>query len=126
MTHGSGMQFTLELTGAETTDLAVIDFSLEEALSQPFTLKVRFASRDSSLSAGDYAGIDPVQQESAEFVQDEDRRDPAFFDADDWWWDHQRIRFLKSQIGLSIVLMAFPFFISVFCWHFLSFSHWQY
>ena len=53
MTNGSGMQFTLELTGAETTDLAVIDFSLEEALSQPFTLKVRFASRDGSLSAGD-------------------------------------------------------------------------
>src|SRR5690554_2674901 len=53
MTHGSGLQFTLELTGAETTDLAVIDFSLEEALSQPFTLKVRFASRDGSLSAGD-------------------------------------------------------------------------
>src|SRR5690554_2282294 len=60
------------------------------------------------LPFGDYADIDPVQQESAEFVQDEERRDPAFFDADDWWWDHQRIRFLKSQVGISIVLMAFP------------------
>jgi len=59
------------------------------------------------LPFGDYAGIDPDQQESAEFVQDEDRRDPAFFDADDWWWDHQLIRFLKSQVGFSIVLLAF-------------------
>lgn len=41
MTNGSGMQFTLELTGAETTDLAVIDFSLEEALSQPSSRRYR-------------------------------------------------------------------------------------
>ena len=49
----NGLQFTLEFTGAEAADLAVIDFSLEEALSQPFTLKVRFASRDGTLSASD-------------------------------------------------------------------------
>src|SRR5690554_633614 len=53
MTNGSGLQFTLELTGAEATDFAVVDFSLEEALSQPFTLKLRFASRDATLSASE-------------------------------------------------------------------------
>src|SRR5690554_5286502 len=51
MANGSGLQFTLELGGAEATDLAVIDFTLEEALSASFTLKVRFASRDATLSA---------------------------------------------------------------------------
>ena len=61
------------------------------------------------LPFGDYAGIDPVQQDSAEFVQDEDQRDPAFFDADDWWWDHQRIRFLKSQVGISLFVLAVPY-----------------
>src|SRR5690554_732940 len=49
----NGLQFTLELTGAEAADLAVVDFSLEEALSQPFTLKLRFASRDGTLSASE-------------------------------------------------------------------------
>ncbi|MGQ4880703.1 type VI secretion system tip protein VgrG [Billgrantia sp. LNSP4103-1] len=47
----NGLQFTLQLAGADSAELAVVDFSLEEALSQPFTLKVRFASRDGSLSA---------------------------------------------------------------------------
>ncbi|MGR4066344.1 type VI secretion system Vgr family protein [Billgrantia sp. C5P2] len=47
----NGLQFTLELAGADSADLAVVDFSLEEALSAPFTLTVRFASRDGSLSA---------------------------------------------------------------------------
>ncbi|MGR4066481.1 type VI secretion system Vgr family protein [Billgrantia sp. C5P2] len=51
MAAETGLQFTLELAGADSADLAVVDFSLEEALSAPFTLTVRFASRDGSLSA---------------------------------------------------------------------------
>ncbi|QOR39130.1 type VI secretion system tip protein VgrG [Billgrantia diversa] len=51
MADATGLQFTLELAGAGAADLAVVDFSLEEALSAPFTLTVRFASRDGSLSA---------------------------------------------------------------------------
>src|SRR5690554_1238237 len=53
MTRSSGLYFTLTLAGVDSVDLAVVDFSLEEALSQPFTLKLRFASRDGSLSAND-------------------------------------------------------------------------
>ncbi|MGQ4880049.1 type VI secretion system Vgr family protein [Billgrantia sp. LNSP4103-1] len=51
MADATGLQFTLELAGADSAELAVVDFTLEEALSQPFALKVRFASRDGSLSA---------------------------------------------------------------------------
>ncbi|MCE8035097.1 type VI secretion system tip protein VgrG [Billgrantia tianxiuensis] len=51
MANQTGLQFTLALAGAETAELAVIDFTLEEALSAPFTLTLRFASRDGSLSA---------------------------------------------------------------------------
>ncbi|WP_104203338.1 type VI secretion system Vgr family protein [Billgrantia saliphila] len=47
----TGLQFTLQLAGADDLDLAVIDFTLEEALSAPFTLRVRFASRDGGLAA---------------------------------------------------------------------------
>ncbi|MBA2778001.1 type VI secretion system Vgr family protein [Billgrantia kenyensis] len=51
MADRTGLQFTLDLAGVDSAELAVIDFTLEEALSQPFHLKVRFASRNGSLSA---------------------------------------------------------------------------
>lgn len=61
------------------------------------------------LPFGDHAGIDPDQQEDVELVQERDRQDKAFYQSERWWWDHQRIRFLKSQVGISVVLVAFPF-----------------
>uniref|UniRef100_UPI0013A68C38 hypothetical protein n=1 Tax=Billgrantia lactosivorans TaxID=2185141 RepID=UPI0013A68C38 len=51
MADATGLQFTLALAGVDSAGLAVIDFTLEEALSAPFSLTVRFASRDGSLSA---------------------------------------------------------------------------
>ncbi|MES3675492.1 type VI secretion system tip protein VgrG, partial [Halomonas elongata] len=50
MTQANGLQFTLSLTGAGEADLAVVDFTHEEALSSPFHLHVRFASRAVDLS----------------------------------------------------------------------------
>ncbi|MDR5890375.1 MULTISPECIES: type VI secretion system Vgr family protein [Halomonas] len=50
MADRSGLQFTLSLTGAEDADLAVVDFTHEEALSAPFHLRVSFASRAADLS----------------------------------------------------------------------------
>ncbi|CBV42791.1 type VI secretion system Vgr family protein [Halomonas elongata] len=50
MADRSGLQFTLSLTGAGEADLAVVDFTHEEALSSPFHLHVRFASRAVDLS----------------------------------------------------------------------------
>ncbi|WP_249260720.1 contractile injection system protein, VgrG/Pvc8 family, partial [Halomonas caseinilytica] len=50
MADRSGLQFTLSLTGADEADLAVVDFTHEEALSSPFHLHVRFASRAADLS----------------------------------------------------------------------------
>ncbi|MBZ5487739.1 hypothetical protein HW452_09390 [Halomonas aquamarina] len=64
------------------------------------------------LPFGDYAHIDPYQQvcADAELVQHMEEKDKQFYESDDWWWDHLRIRFIKSQVGLSVLLMAFPFF----------------
>ncbi|SDF70701.1 type VI secretion system secreted protein VgrG [Onishia taeanensis] len=50
MADQTGLQFTLSLTGAAEVDLAVVDFTHEEALSAPFALRVRFASRAADLS----------------------------------------------------------------------------
>ncbi|WP_010627518.1 type VI secretion system Vgr family protein [Halomonas sp. KM-1] len=51
MADANGWQFTLSLAGTDPTELAVIEFTHTEALSQPFKLSVRFASRNGSLSA---------------------------------------------------------------------------
>ncbi|MBF8223787.1 type VI secretion system Vgr family protein [Halomonas sp. 328] len=51
MAHASGLHFTLTLAGADDLDLAVLDFTLDEALSAPFRLTLQVASRDGELSA---------------------------------------------------------------------------
>lgn len=47
----TGLQFTLTLPGVD--DIAVIDFTHREALSQPFELVLNLASRDGSLDAAE-------------------------------------------------------------------------
>ncbi len=47
----TGLQFTLTLPGVD--DIAVIDFTHREALSQPFELALNLASRDGSLEASE-------------------------------------------------------------------------
>ncbi|EPC03976.1 hypothetical protein L861_01350 [Litchfieldella anticariensis FP35 = DSM 16096] len=50
MANPPGLQFTLSMDGAEEgTDLAVIDFTLDDSLSKPFTLSVNFASHQDDL-----------------------------------------------------------------------------
>ncbi|MGM0826517.1 MAG: type VI secretion system tip protein TssI/VgrG, partial [Pseudomonadota bacterium] len=51
MANGSGLHFTLTLPGVD--DIAVIDFTHREALSQPFELVLNLASRDGSLDAAE-------------------------------------------------------------------------
>ncbi|MFC3284158.1 type VI secretion system Vgr family protein [Litchfieldella rifensis] len=50
MANRTGLQFTLALAGHDALDLAVVDFRLEEALSQPFHLRIDVASRDPDLA----------------------------------------------------------------------------
>ncbi|MDN3555371.1 hypothetical protein [Halomonas maura] len=52
--------------------------------------------------------------DDAELVQYQEKEDPAFYQSKDWWWDHQRIRFIKSGAGLSILLMLVPVLIFIF------------
>ena len=54
MASASGLQFTLALAGSTNTDLAVIEFTMEEALSAPFHLSIEAASRHADLSPGDW------------------------------------------------------------------------
>ena len=51
MANGTGLQFTLTLPGVD--DIAVVDFTHREALSQPFELVMSLASRNGSLDAAE-------------------------------------------------------------------------
>ncbi|MGO2243150.1 MAG: type VI secretion system tip protein TssI/VgrG [Halomonas sp.] len=51
MSASTGLQFTLTLPGVD--DVAVIDFTHREAISQPFELVLNLASRDGSLDAAE-------------------------------------------------------------------------
>ena len=64
---------------------------------------------------GDYAGIEPYYRvcEDSETVQylDETNPNPDNFESEEFWWDHQQIRFLngKAFVGLAALLMLIPY-----------------
>lgn len=66
---------------------------------------------------GTYANVNPYQLtvQDIEAVQDHERADPHFKDKD-WWWDHQRIRFLNGKLGLKILMLIFPLTWVLFLW----------
>ncbi|MCE8001657.1 hypothetical protein [Billgrantia ethanolica] len=83
--------------------------------AMPAAPKKRERIGEELLPFGDYAGIDPYQQlcEDVEFVQHQDHQDKAFYKTDDWWWDHQRIRFLESKMGVTALLLMVPYICAV-------------
>ncbi|PAU75405.1 hypothetical protein [Halomonas salipaludis] len=85
-------------------------YRAEDIPSLPEAPRKRGRVGEDLLPFGDYAYIDPYQQvcADAELVQNMERENTSFYDSEDWWWDNKRIRFIKSKLGLSILLMAFP------------------
>ena len=86
-------------------------YRADAILALPAPPKKRERIGEELLPFGDYAGIDPYQQicEDAEFVQHQDLQDKSFYETNDWWWDHQRIRFLESKMGVTALLLLFPY-----------------
>ncbi|MFO7529723.1 MAG: hypothetical protein R6W86_13090 [Marinobacter sp.] len=66
---------------------------------------------------GEYAGVIPYLQtiEDVEAVQGHEKDDPDFIDQD-WWWDHQRIRFLNGKLGLKALILVIPLLWVLFLW----------
>lgn|SRR5690554_1072054 len=66
---------------------------------------------------GSYAGIIPYQGtiQDAEMLQDHEKTDPEFT-SKDWWWDHQRIRFLNEKLGLKFLVLLLPVIWVFFLW----------
>ena len=57
---------------------------------------------------GSYAEVIPYLSaiQDAEALQDHEQTDPEF-NSKDWWWDHQRIRFLNGKMGLKFLLLIY-------------------
>ena len=58
---------------------------------------------------GSYAEVIPYLSaiQDAEALQDHEQTDPEF-NSKDWWWDHQRIRFLNEKLGLKVLILLVP------------------
>ncbi|MDP4546816.1 hypothetical protein Q9245_03490 [Marinobacter sp. MDS2] len=58
---------------------------------------------------GSYAGIIPYHSaiEDVEVLQDHEKTDPEF-ESKDWWWDHQKVRFVNEKLGLKFFVLLVP------------------
>jgi hypothetical protein len=58
---------------------------------------------------GDHAEVIPYLRtiDDVETLQDQDTTDPEF-QSEDWWSDHQRLRFLNGKLGLKILIFILP------------------
>ena len=76
----------------------------------PMSPKERTRVGDELQPYGAYANLNPYYRivEDVETVQLSERDDPEFY-RKDWWWDHQRLRFLNEKIGLKIYALLLPF-----------------
>lgn len=85
------------------------------ALPDASTKRQRFG--DELQPTGSYAYINPFYRvvQDVETVQEHEPEDPEFR-SKDWFWDHQKIRFLSGKVGFKILLLAFPFAWVMFLW----------
>ncbi len=77
--------------------------------SLPAAPKERYRIGEELQPFGTYAGVIPYlgSIQDAEALQEHEEIDPEFKSAD-WWWNHQRIRFLNGKLGLKILLLIIP------------------
>ena len=76
----------------------------------PKPTKDRRWGGDNCLPFGDYAHINPAEWPADDVEQVRDyEANQGGFPPEDWWWDHQGLRFLNDKLGLMALLMAVPF-----------------
>lgn len=99
---------------SDITDKA---FQVMEISPLPKSPKERTRIGEELQPVGSYAGTIPYQAtiQDAEVLQDHEKTDPEFT-SKDWWWDHQRIRFLNEKLGLKFLVLLFPVVWVFFLW----------
>ncbi|BEH15151.1 hypothetical protein [Marinobacter shengliensis] len=76
----------------------------------PISPKERTRVGDELQPYGAYANLNPYHRtvEDIDTVQYSEREDPEFY-KENWWWDHQRLRFLNEKMGLKFLILVLPF-----------------
>ncbi|MBJ6138800.1 hypothetical protein [Marinobacter litoralis] len=92
-------------------------FRSSEIRPLPKSSKERARLGEELQPVGSYAGVIPHNStiEDVEVLQDHEKTDPEF-SSKDWWWDHERIRFLNGKLGLKFLLLVLPIAWVMFLW----------
>lgn len=94
----------------ETQKYASTAYRSDQAVELPETRAKRERVGDELQPYGAYANLNPYHRtvEDIDTVQCSERDDPEFY-KENWWWDHQRLRFLNEKMGLKILVLLVPF-----------------
>ncbi|OJS99918.1 hypothetical protein [Marinobacter nauticus] len=92
--------------GPDVTDTA---FRATDIGPLPKSPKERARVGEELQPVGNYAGTIPYLGtiQDVEALQDHERSDPEFT-SKDWWWDHQKIRFLNDKLGFKFLILVVP------------------
>ncbi|WP_144823079.1 hypothetical protein [Marinobacter piscensis] len=92
-----------------TPDITDKAFRAMEISPLPKSPKKRLRIGEELQPTGSFAGVIPYQAtlQDAEVLQGHEKTDPEF-KSKDWWWDHQRIRFLNEKLGLKFLILLIP------------------
>lgn len=94
----------------ETQDYAQTAYRSNHPVQLPETRVKRERIGDELQPFGTYAGTNPYHRtvEDIDTVQSSERDDSEFY-KENWWWDHQRLRFLNEKMGLKFLILLLPF-----------------
>ena len=94
----------------ETQEYASTAYRSDQAVELPETRAKRERVGDELQPYGAYANLNPYHRtvEDIDTVQYSEREDPEFY-KENWWWDHQRLRFLNEKMGLKFLILVLPF-----------------
>ncbi len=97
-------------TTRETSHYAPTAYRSSETAELPETRTKRERVGEELQPYGAYANVNPYYRivEDIETVQVSEREDPEFYKKN-WWWDHQRLRFLNEKMGFKFLILVLPF-----------------
>lgn len=94
----------------QTHEYTPTAYRSDQTVQLPKTRAKRERVGDELQPFGAYADINPFHRtaEDVDTVQRFEREDQEFYKAN-WWWDHQRLRFLNEKLGLKALILIIPF-----------------
>lgn len=83
----------------------------------PDSLRKRNRFGDELQPMASYADLNPYHRtvEDVGAVKEHESEDPSF-ESKDWWWNHQKIRFLNGKLGFKALIFLVPITWVLFLW----------